>query len=327
VACGTFPVDALGNPVSGAALQASAFVTYLRTPNGDGRLTRVDLLGGAPPQLIDLGVSPSASSAYDGANTRLYVTSRFQTVGVAPLRWLELAAPGLGVSSVDLGVPVRGLEMRQLALSSDKPLTSSVGNTRRGYLAMRLYDEDLAITLGARPPADLAGALAVLDLADEPSGFPSLAIVNTVAVGRGANEVRVFPPRVNPADPGGAPLRDLVAVSSTDDSTVSLYDDATGSVSKIFDLCIGNPDPLAPGPCPEGRPELGKQPFGLSVEPFQRADILQGDGVTPVPLARLYVGSFDRSWVNVIEIDPFHPAKRDVGGVSLRWDRVGAERP
>jgi hypothetical protein len=31
--------------------------------------------------------------------------------------------------------------------------------------------------------------------------------------------------------------------------------------------------------------------------------------------------------VNVIEIDPAHPAARSVGGVALRWDRIGPERP
>jgi hypothetical protein len=81
-----------------------------------------------------------------------------------------------------------------------------------------------------------------------------------------------------------------------------------------------------PRPCPQGKPQLGKQPFGLAVEAFAAPDL------PGTALARLYVGSFDRSWVNVIEIDPAHPGARAVARADgparpLRWDRIGAERP
>ncbi|MFL5273883.1 MAG: hypothetical protein ACJ79E_17640, partial [Anaeromyxobacteraceae bacterium] len=78
----------------------------------------------------------------------------------------------------------------------------------------------------------------------------------------------------------------------------------------------------------DGKPALGQQPFGLAVE--QSLDVRLGK---PPRLARLYVGSFERSWVNVIEIDPANPSATTVPGAApgstyqLRWDRIGLERP
>jgi hypothetical protein len=323
VACGQFPpIDAAtGLAIPGAAPrpQAYAFVTYLRTAASAGRLSRIDLTttpaNGPAPGLLDLGLAPAHTAVFDPATTRLFVTSRFGTAASSPLRWITLATPGTA-AAFDLETVIRGSEQRGIALSSasvTSPPPAGLGLAPRAYVALRLFDEDLATTLGARPSADIGGALAVLDLSQQANGAPSMTLVQAVPVGLGANEVRVIPRDGR---------RDLVAVSSTDDGTVSLYDDETGTVARIFELC---PDESAPEPCPAGRPSLGKQPFGLAVEqPFTPP------GAPDVKLARLYVGSFDRSWVNVIEIDPSHPAARTVtsGGTErrLRWDRIGPER-
>jgi hypothetical protein len=313
VACGQLPpIDATG-PGAAPAPQAYAFVTYLRTPASDGRLSQFDLASGRS-RLLELGFAPTHSAAFDPSTTRFFVTSRFGAPATSPLRWITLATPGT-TAAFDLETVIRGSEQRGIALSSasvTSPPPAGLGLAPRAYVALRLFDEDLATTLGARPTADIGGALAVLDLSQQANGAPAMTLVKAVPVGLGANEVRVIP---------RAGQRDLVVVSSTDDGTVSLYDDETGTVARVFELCPDTPDPSIPAPCPAGRPSLGKQPFGLAVEqPFTRRD------VPDTKLARLYVGSFDRSWVNVIEIDPLHPGARDVHGVPLRWDRIGRER-
>jgi hypothetical protein len=94
-------------------------------------------------------------------------------------------------------------------------------------------------------------------------------------------------------------MRDLVAVSCADDGTLYLYDDESGAVARVFAL-----DPVT------GKPELGKQPFGLAEE-------VRSDGKV-----RLFVGSFDRSWVSVVRIDD--PARPRNAWIELR---LGRERP
>lgn len=326
---------------------AYAFVTYLRTTASQGLVTRVNLLAASQGKLLPASVDttvppmdflgpPTSSSAFSpglaGDAThpaippRLFVTSRFAVLDTTPLRWADLSDGGFAVGSAFLIDPVvRGADMRGLALSSP-------GLPRRAYVALRLFDVDLAASIGVRPPTDTGGALAVIDLDEKPAGGPRLAVLDVVPIGRGANEVRVVPRQ----DTAGNPLPDLVAVASTDDGTVSLYDAATGAVAKVFALERSDPaappvgdgrcDEGVPPPCPLGAPQMGKQPFALAVEaPFTRAGVQDAAG-KPVPLARLYVGSFDRSWVNVVEIDPLNPAARQVNGAALRWDRIGAER-
>jgi hypothetical protein len=314
LACGTFPAQAGAQPQP----QAYAFIGYLRTLAALGVLTRFDLndASGTPSTHIDVSAGTAASAAFDAVARRLYVTSRFIGVGASPLRWLDLAAPGQGATVVDLDAQIRGTEMRGMALSTPDP--ADPARHRRGYLPLRLYDFDLAATIG-RPPTDVGAALAVLDLSDPPGLPAAVKVLRVVPLERGANEVRVIP---------RAAKRDLVAVTSSDEGTLTLYDDDTGSVARVFGLCGARDaspgaDPATdPSPCRSedaGKPALGQQPFGLAVEPFTPAD-------AAVPLVRLYVGSFDRSWVNVIEIDPLHPDARAAGGRTLRWDRIGSER-
>jgi hypothetical protein len=296
-----------------------AFVTYLRTPNAEGQLSKIDLTTGARTQ-IDLGagtptgtsIAPAHSTVFDPVSTRLYVTEEFGENSFSPFRWFSVAAPETPANSVDLFSFIRGAEIRGMALSSD----GAAGQTpSRGYLALRIYDADTAATTGVRPLGDVAGALAIMDLTQGPNGQPAASLVNLVPIDRGASQIRIVP-RIDPQtgkqriDPSsGNPLRDLVAISCTDDNTVVLYDDDTGSVAQVFDVCGAGPGPTAPPPCDPGNPLTGKQPFGLATETLSSGHV------------RLYVGSFDRSWVNVIEIDPLNPAAAPVS-----WTRIGPER-
>ncbi len=311
-----------------SAPQPLAFVTYLRAVNNEGWLSQIDLSSaGSPRTQIDVGTVPTHSTVFDVPSTRLFVTEHFSTTSITPLRWLTLATPGTLVTR-DIFPVVRGSEVRGMALSSEgaaaSPPLSSEGAAAspprpasRAYLALRLYDVDVANTAGARPSVDLAGALAVMDLATGPNGQVSGKMLNVVPIDRGATQIRVVP-RIDPAtkkqklDPTGSrPLRDLLAITCTDDNTVALYDDESGSVAKVLDVCGALPGTAgpAPPPCDPGLPLTGKQPYGLAVEALANGH------------ARLYVGSFDRSWVNVIEIDPLGPSAAPVA-----WTRIGPER-
>ncbi len=320
VACGTF---------DGIPQQQRAFVTYLRTPNSEGQLSQIDLTNNNARTQKDLGsIAPAHGTVYDPVSTRLFATERFGEVGKSPLRWFSLAAPETP-SSADIYSLIRGAEVRGMALSTDADATTSTPPSR-GYLALRIYDADVATSTGVRPSADVGGALAVMDLTQGPSGQPAMHLLNVVPIDRGASEIRIVP-RLDPTTGlqkvvAGNRLRDLVAVTCTDDNTVALYDDDTGAVSKVFDICGGIPGETEPLPCALGDPLMGKQPFGLAVEKLANGH------------ARLYVGSFDRSWVNVIEIDPLNPAAGPVAGPTTAnpaatgitgpagWVRIGPER-
>ena len=298
IACGSWP----STPGAAPSRQQLAFVSYLRAPDLHGWLSRLDLAAvdaagqpTSPLTRVDLQVAPTHQSVFDPQTARLYVTGRFSGAGYDPLRFLELATPGYPPRTVNLDLTVRGAETRGLALSTDRT---------RAYLAMRIFDEDTAISFGARPAGDLAGALVVLDLTEQASGGPTLTPLRVVPLERGAVEVRVVP------RPG---RRDLVAVTSADDSSLTLYDDDLGAVAAAYGVCV-DPGaagaPAAPAPCAPGQPLFGTQPFGLAVEPLASG------------LVRLYVGSFDRGFVNVIQIDPAHPQI-----APSSWVRIGAERP
>ena len=295
VACGNYPFIAGGTPRP----QALAFVTYLRSVGFLGYLSEIDLLAGSPGARsspfasINLGASPTGTSWFDPDSTRLYVTGRFGQANYSPIRWLELANPGSPMAVVNLGNQVRGADLRGFALSSDR---------QRAYVAARIYDVDYASTYGVRPSTDLAGALLVLDATALGEALPVPRVLQIVPLDRGVSEVRAI------ARPG---QRDLVAVTSSDDSTLTLYDDEQGQVARTFTICGVNPaDATAPAPCNTGASILGVNPFGVAVEKMASGRV------------RLYVGSFDRSWINLIEIDPLHPA-----AAPSPWIRIGAERP
>lgn len=306
VACGKYPA---APPIDGSPPdltptdQFLAFISYLRAPSAEGWLSRVELTGGARTQ-IDLGFDPISTTAFDPVRGLLYATARFGTLGTAPLRAYDLAAPQVQPITANLFDAIRGAELTGLALSSDGT---------RAYVALRIYDPALAISLSGRPATDLAAALAVIDLSQLLSGAPAAsAILRVVPVDRGASEVRILDRRTV-AEPT---KRDLVAIASPDEGTVTLYDDETGTVAQVIGACGSPGAALAPQPCAPGDPALGKQPFALAFEKFP-------DVAPPGPAqARLFVASFDRSWVNVLTLDPTHPS-----APPTLWRRMGPERP
>ncbi|MGC3998758.1 MAG: hypothetical protein QM767_15405 [Anaeromyxobacter sp.] len=129
---------------------------------------------------------------------------------------------------------------------------------RRMYVALRLYDADVASAIGTRPTYDIGGLLVVLELREGAFGEPRPVVVRTIDIGLGASELAVLPARDG--------MRDLVAVAATEDGLLWIYDDESGAMVKVFGR-----DPTTGGPV------LGHLPFGLAVQ--DRGDV-----------ARIFVG-------------------------------------
>jgi hypothetical protein len=158
-----------------------------------------------------------------------------------------------------------GVEVRAIALShSDVPF-------RRAYLTVRVYDPVLASVAGFRN-TEFDGRLVVADLVETIGGRLDLALVREIDLGYGASDVVVLPSR-------GAGRGDLVAALATDSGRVTLYDDETGSVVGIGADLAGTGAPLA-----------GRVPVALAVDP------------RPSDPARLYVASFQESFVSAIDV-------------------------
>jgi hypothetical protein len=276
----------------------SAFVTYLRTPGDvglalgvaspldlspDASLTPAQRLGS--PMTLDVGAA--RSGFFDRSSGRLFFTSQY--TGSFPLRWLELATSSSTVGHASLAASVPGALPRGLALST---------NGERAYLALVIYDALEASRSGTI--IAVGAALAVLDVRPGPSGLLAPQLLRLVPLDQGPTEVRAIR-RDN--------KRDLVAVACTDQNSLVLYDDETGSISGGIGV---DEDPSSAS---YGKPKLGKQPFGLAVESLPASRCQSGG-----PCTRIYVGAFDSSWVSIVEVDPAHPE-----GLKL-VKRIGRER-
>lgn len=272
--------------VADGSFLAGAYVAYLLAPSNEGFVTRLDLLGTRPTEVFSVGFDPAQALVYQPARDRILLTGRFGGSGIVPFRWVDLGVDGLPFDAArlrNLAADFAGAETSGLALSSD-------GN--RAYLGMRLYDVGLA-SLGGRP-GDTGGALAVLDLTDDPVVGTLARPLFSADVGRGPGEVRTVG---RPGKP------DLVAVTCPGDDTLWLYDDQLGRVVKVLARDA------------RGSPLLGRQPFGLAVERRALAS------ATAPSLVRLYVGSFGSDLVTVVDLDPDQPqAARIVA-------RLGRARP
>jgi hypothetical protein len=234
--------------------------------------------------------------AYDAEADRLYAVGRFTgltaplfVTGLDPCRPGD-ACPDHSVFTVELANAFRGAELQAIALSNP-----AAGRARRAYVTARVYDADLAAAIGGRPGFDVGAVLLVLDLAESPAGEPRATLVRAVdLLELGPGQVRVLPPR--------AGLRDVVVVSNQTTGTVTVYDDELGAVAAQVLV-----EPAT------GAPEVGRQPFAMAVRDL---------GAT----AEVYVASFDRSTVSVLEVPLARPAEaglKRAGGVPLR---IGKER-
>jgi hypothetical protein len=99
----------------------------------------------------------------------------------------------------------------------------------------------------------------------------------------------------------------VVAISAFDDAVVALWDDDQEALVKVFGR-----DPMT------GRPTAGRQPFALAVED-------RGSNQ-----ARVFVGSFDQSFVTPIDVDLAQPSNASIPMAASLTDpyrRIGVPRP
>ncbi len=304
---------------------ARAWVGFLRTASTQAFIAAVDL-GTGERQVFSVGNGQVRSFAYDADTQRLFFTS-VATHLTAPLGWIELGtgcdpalaenAGGCVVRAADLWSFLRGAELSGLALSNPLP-----GQPRRIYVAVKVYDADLATTLGVRPGFDTNGVLMILDLVESAVGSLDVKLVRKLDVGLGAAEVKVLPRRPNVACndqngtpiSGGCPQRDLVAITATEDGRFLIYDDEAGRMRDVFGR-----DPVT------GEPSVGRSPFGLAVQDL-RAQPGTGDGN-----ARVFVGSFLDDFVTAVDVPLSGPAPADFvregTGPSAPPRRIGQVTP
>jgi len=288
---------------------ANAYVTQLRAANNQGILTRLDLKANGLFDTVVLASPNTYTSAFDPSGGRLFLSTQ---LGITqPLRWIEpLSLPAVTVNGltsarvrqVDLAAYLRGALTQDMAVSNDGT---------RLYVQLEQIDADILYQAGAVVPK--GGALAVFSLT--PNGFnqPTMVLDRAVNSCLGGGQVRVLPPR-----PAGR--RDLVAVTCDTQSTLVLYDDEAGQIVSVVGL---NPA--------TGAPLLGRGGFGLAVQPILASQRTvnsfawtssfcpnpQGSATCYPPspcrlggeCVRLYVGSFEQSFVSILEVDPGSPSK------------------
>jgi hypothetical protein len=280
---------------------ARAYVGYLREAGGTAWLTQIDLTK-QPPEVQHgtFGNGQIRGIAYDTSRRRLYLARTVVGAGTS-LAYVDLAN-GCRIDATyaeggcpNGSTPVRtnpsvavpgevpyGVELRSIALAHETGPASSV---RRAYVTGRIYDPVATAQAGGRV-GDFDGLLLVVNLSENAAGVLQFDVVNEIPIGYGAADVRVLPQRFDATT--GAPRRDVVAALAADDGAVWIYDDETGS-----SVAIGrDPD--------TGAPRVGRAPHGLAVAP----EVLPGK---PVPTARVYVGSFEESFVTAIDVPLDHP--------------------
>jgi len=282
---------------------ANAFVTQIRAANNQGLLTRIDLatLGQETVgfDTVALAAPNTYTTAFDPGTGRLFLSTQ---IGLTePLRWfnpLTLPAVSLGtltaptVNQINLGAYLRATLTQDLAVSNDG---------QHLYVQLEQVDGDL-LQQGVVVPK--GGALAVFDLAPDSYNQPSMLLERAVNTCQGGGQLRVLPQR--------AGKRDLVALTCDTQAILMLYDDEIGDVVSYVWLDPGT-----------GQPLLGRQPFGMAVEPIDPSRAITSPQVpyapgvsspyTPSPCTlgnscvRIYVASFAQSWVNLVELDPASP--------------------
>ena len=278
---------------SGGTDRAQAMFTYLNGPNGQGWLTRLDLLTGTYTTLA-VGQPPTFNIAYDPAGDRVYFTGKV-VLTYAPIRWFNpsIANQVSGgyeyppFSSISTTTSVLGSVATAIGVSNDR---------QRLYVSLVLYDADLFANTGSL--YSMGGALAVFSLTPNASFQPSLALLQLVPTCAGSGDLSVLPAR-----PGKG---DLVAMTCDQQGTLVLYDDDLGGIIRFVGL-----DPAT------GLPALGLSPFGIASEPIDPRRAIKTPaspayGVSPCVeggrCTRLYVGAFMDNWINVLELDPDQPA-------------------
>ncbi len=282
---------------TGPGAVARAYVGYLRESSSSAWLTQIDLRKSPGDDgYVQHGVfryGQIRGMAYDASRRRLYFT-RTVTSDQTSLGYVDLgnecridltpsqggcpngSTPSRqsGSGSVAGEVPY-GVELHGIALAHE---TVPGAPVRRIYATGRIYDPVASAAAGGRV-GDFDGLLLVADLTEDAAGVLQFDLVDEIPIGYGAANVRVLPQR-----PG---KRDVVAALASDDGVVWIYDDETGAR-----VAIGR-DPGT------GAPKVGHTPVGIAVDP----EVLPGTNV-----ARVYVGSFQESFVTPIDVPLDDPA-------------------
>jgi hypothetical protein len=259
---------------------ARAYVGHLRSSSFSGWVTQVDLSrplsDPGAVQHFSTGEGQVRGFAYDAEIERLYMTHTVAAGLPSRLRWVDLG----GGCTVGEGLPAEGSCAEGFSVSGAVPnglelrgiaLASPAAPSGRVYLTARIHDPVASAASGVRV-GDFDGMLLVADLLETLGGELDLAIVREIDLGYGAGEVVVLPRTDG--------RRDVVAALATDSGRLTIYDDDTGAVVAIgADL---------EGTDPTGAPLLGHVPVALAADPS-------------VP-GRLYVGSFQESFVTTIDV-------------------------
>lgn len=301
--------DPFAVAVTCTADRKSAWVSYLRGPLSSSWLHEYPLDGGAP-KLVQVPTFDISSFLFDADRERLWLGYAGTNL-TAPLRWIDLGGGcaadvaevdgGCHVGTFDLSTQVRGSDITSMAWGH--PVTRNGLTSRRLYVGMRLYDEDIANVIGSRPARDIGGVLAVFDVAEGAAGTPVFTLAERVEVGAGLTQVAVLPPR----DATGT-RRDVVVSASLDEGLVVVYDDEDGHgiPARVF-----GHDPVT------GNAVLGRKPYAVVAEPVARAG----------NVARVYVSAFDQSFVTPVDVPLDAPATAHVVEASPGIPRrIGQER-
>jgi hypothetical protein len=255
---------------------ARLYVGYLRTFGGVAAITQIDLLKNGEVKSNVFGVGQMRSFAYDSSAKRLYAA---QAGGI---HFIDLAEDcDFEASEIDGGchggvmaIPA-GLEAHAIALSRPRP---GENVSRRLYVLARVFDAQAAIASGIRF-GDVDGYLLVMDLAEDLAGQAVLNLVKPpIRIGYGPIAIALLPGRTG--------KRDVVAALTVDDPALLLFDDDNDASVVISRDIVSTPTHEA-----TGHPWLGAQPFGLAVDPVPAAGV-----------ARVYVGSFQESYVTPIDV-------------------------
>ncbi|HEY6002716.1 MAG TPA: hypothetical protein VIV57_07560 [Anaeromyxobacter sp.] len=256
---------------------ARLYVGYLRSFAGVATITQIDLLKNGEMKSNVFGIGQMRSFAYDSAHKRLYAA---QAGGI---HWVDLsedcdfeaADTSGGCHGGVMAIP-SGLEAHAIALS--RPRSEVPTPPRRLYVLARVFDAQAAAAVGIRF-GDVDGYLLVMDLAEDLAGQAQVHLVKPpIRVGFGPIAMALLP--------GRAGKRDVVAALTVDDPALLLFDDDNDASVVIGRDIVSTPSHVA-----TGHPWLGTQTFGLAVDPVATGGV-----------ARVYVGSFQESYVTPIDV-------------------------
>jgi hypothetical protein len=292
---------AISCPVPAGNRPRRAWVGYLAGVNNNGYVGQISLDAAGNPlnDLVQVYVGKGfpQAFAYDPTWDRLYfVTREYQLTSA--LRWIEPGPGGclpfldaFGVQDEQnrgchveytgfvLSSVLRGAEGADVKLSNElsaceTPVDPGV-QCRKAYVAVRVYNADLAAVNGTRPIDDIGGQLWVMEI-PQSDAAATPRLLRRLDVGLGVIRLQVIP--------RGPGLPDLVAAAARVDDQLWIYDDATGLIA------------AGVGRDKNGFPLLGHDLLGLAAVRL------------PTGVVRVFVTAMSDHWVSAVDVDPADPA-------------------